>query len=155
MNTTLLIFHALLSVALLGAITHQVFGAWRRPGGVTGSSFAASFRSVRPPTYTNAVILLYIATSILGDLVYPLYRLEVRTALDDLGFREANGIFEIKEHFAAIGLFMLPAYWLYWQSPLGADTASARRWITTILAFFVWWNFLVGHILNNIKGFGQ
>ena len=23
------------------------------------------------------------------------------------------------------------------------------------LAFIVWWNFLVGHILNNIRGFGS
>jgi len=24
-----------------------------------------------------------------------------------------------------------------------------------MLAFIVWWNFLVGHILNNIRGFGS
>jgi len=24
-----------------------------------------------------------------------------------------------------------------------------------MLAFVVWWNFLVGHILNNIRGFGS
>jgi hypothetical protein len=67
----------------------------------------------------------------------------------------ANGIFEIKEHFIAIGLFMLPAYWLYWRTPLAAEQATARKYMTTILAFFVWYGFLVGHILNNIKGFGQ
>ena len=69
--------------------------------------------------------------------------------------REANGVFEIKEHFAAIGMFMLPLYWFYWRTPLKPDYAAARRWLTTILALIVWWNFLVGHILNNIKGFGQ
>jgi hypothetical protein len=50
---------------------------------------------------------------------------------------------------------MLPAYWLYWRTPLAPDSAAVRRWLTTILAFIVWWNLIVGHILNNIKGFGQ
>ena len=29
-----------------------------------------------------------------------------------------------------------------------------RAMLTAILTFIVWWNFLVGHILNNIRGFG-
>ena len=118
-------------------------------------SFVGRYAAVSGASYTNAMIVLYIATSILGDIVYAPYRLEIRTALEDLNLPQANGIFEIKEHFAAIGLFMLPAYWLYWRTPLAPEYATARRYITSILAFFVWWNFLVGHILNNIKGFGQ
>jgi hypothetical protein len=26
--------------------------------------------------------------------------------------------------------------------------------LTSILAFIIWWNFLVGHVVNNIRGFG-
>jgi hypothetical protein len=26
--------------------------------------------------------------------------------------------------------------------------------LTSLLAFIVWWGFLTGHILNNIRGFG-
>jgi hypothetical protein len=133
MVTVLLILHALCSIALIGGRFANVPGAG----------------------YTNAIIVLFIVTSILGDLVYPQYRLDVRTALEDLNMRAANGIFEIKEHFGAIGLFMLPAYWLYWRQPLNPDYAGARKWLTAILAFIVWWNLLAGHILNNIKGFGQ
>ena len=84
------------------------------------------------------------------------YRLEIRTALEDMNLPMANGIFEIKEHFIAIGLFMLPAYWLYWRAPLEPRYRHrAEIHVTAILAFFVWYGFLVGHILNNIKGFGQ
>ncbi len=155
MFTTLLIFHALVSVALLGAITHQLASVLRRPGGaVASASFIGNFRSVRAFSYTNAIVLLYVVTLILGCVIYPPYRLDIRSALDDLGMREANGAFEIKEHFAAIGLFLLPAYWAYWNQPAAASV-TARRALTAILAGFVWWNFLVGHILNNIKGFGQ
>ena len=153
MVTTLLILHALLSVALLGAITHQALSAYRRPA--PAQSFVGRFTAVGGAHYTNAIIVMFLITALLGNLVYPQYRLDVRTALEDLNMRAANGIFEIKEHFAAIGMFMLPLYWFYWRTPLNPDYAAARRWLTTILAFIVWWNFLVGHILNNIKGFGQ
>ena len=66
--------------------------------------------------------------------------------------RAANGVFEIKEHLAAVGVGVLPAYWLYWRTPLNPEYAITRRYLTWILAFVVWWNFLVGHVLNNIKG---
>jgi hypothetical protein len=66
-----------------------------------------------------------------------------------------NGAFELKEHFAAVGLGLLPAYWHSWRQPLEAAYASTRAILTALLAFIVWWNFLVGHILNNIRGFGS
>ena len=69
-----------------------------------------------------------------------------------LQMRAANGLFEIKEHFAAVGLGLLPTYWLFWRQPLVPQQATARRALTWLLAFIVWWNFLVGHVLNNIKG---
>ena len=76
----------------------------------------------------------------------------MRPALEDTQNSAANGVFEIKEHLVAIGLGLLPAYWLLWQPPLTAETAAARRYLTWLLAFFVWWSFIVGHLLNNIRG---
>ena len=35
------------------------------------------------------------------------------------------------------------------------DSSPPRAALTTILAFIVWWSFLIGHVLNNIKGFGE
>jgi hypothetical protein len=153
MFTTLLILHGLLAVALLGGITHQLVSAWRTPA--PAKSFVARYAAVNGAAYTNAMIVLYIAAMILGGIIYAPYRLDIRTTLEDLNLPKANGIFEIKEHFIAIGLFLLPAYWLYWRTPLAAEHATTRKIITTILAFFIWYGFLTGHILNNIKGFGQ
>ena len=153
MVTALLILHALVSVGLIGAITHQALSTYRRPA--PAQSFIGRFTAVPGASYTNAIIVMFVLNVILGSLVYPQYRLDVRTSLEDLNMRAANGVFEIKEHLAAIGMFMLPLYWIYWRTPLKAEFAGARRWLTTILAFVVWWNFLVGHVLNNIKGFGQ
>ena len=149
MITVLLILHGLLAVALLGAITHQAF-ATRHP--VKKPSFIARYRAVAASGYANAVVVLFIVTNIGGALLYPQYRLDIRPTLEDLDLRAANGVFEIKEHLAAIGLGLLPAYWFFWRQPLGAEGLIARRYLTWLMAFIVWWNFLVGHVLNNIKG---
>ena len=151
MITVLLIVHGLLAVALLGALTHQSFAVWRTsPGGKRG--FVDRFRGVSGPTFVYAVILIYVVTSIGGGLIYPHYRLFVRTTLEDLQLRAANGVFEIKEHLVAVGLGLLPAYAYYWRLPLDPTGATARRAVTWMLAGIVWWSFLVGHVLNNIKG---
>jgi len=154
MITTLLILHGLLAVALLGAITHQAFSTARRVP-IAERSFIDKFRSVGAASYANAVVVLFIVTCIGGALLYPPYRLDVRPTLEDLDLRAANGVFEIKEHLAAIGLGLLPAYWFFWRQPLAPEGIVPRRYLTWILAFVIWWNFLVGHVLNNIRGLFQ
>jgi hypothetical protein len=154
MTTVLLIVHALVAVALIGGITHQAFAAcWpaRRKEG-----FFTSFRAVAGARYTNANIALYLAAAILGALVYPAYRLSVRTYLESARLWPYNGSFEVKEQFVAVGLGMLPLFWWVWREPLDPARAGARAAVTAILCFIVWYSFVVGHVLNNIRGlFGQ
>jgi hypothetical protein len=152
MITTLLILHGLLAVALLGAITHQAFSTTQRS---PVPSFVGRFRAVGAAHYTNAIVMLFIVTSLFGALLYPPYRLDVRPTLEDLDMRAANGVFEIKEHLAAIGLGLLPAYWFFWRASPTVESVVARRYLTWILAFAIWWNFLIGHVLNNIRGLFQ
>jgi hypothetical protein len=148
--TALLIAHGLLAVALLGAITHQAASVlWpaTRPAG----SIAGRFRAVAAPGYANTVVVLYVLTAILGAVIYAEYRISVRIVLEEMHLNVANGSFELKEHLAAIGAGVLPAYWWSWRQPDG----RLRAPLTGMLAFVVWWNFLVGHIVNNIRGFGS
>jgi hypothetical protein len=151
--TTLLIVHALCAVFMLGALTHQTTAVWWPPA-PGEQSFFASFRAVRSSRYSNFVVLSFVVTAGLGAILYPSYRLGVRVVLEDLRLNWANGIFELKEHFVAIGLGLLPAYWYYWKQPF-AENGTAVRMLTTLLAAVVWWSFIVGHILNNIRGFGS
>jgi hypothetical protein len=148
----IIMLHVLMAVSLLGALTHQAVSLIRRKPASTPNGFINRFRNVHSPAYTNTIILLFCATTLLGGFMYPRYRLDVRSTLEDMQLRAANGFFEIKEHLAAIGLGMLPAYWLYWQSPLVPEHATTRKYLTWMLTAFVWWNFLVGEYLNNIKG---
>jgi hypothetical protein len=43
-------------------------------------------------------------------------------------------------------------YWWFWRKAHGPETAAPRRNLTWLLAFFVWWSFIVGHVLNDIRG---
>src|SRR5262245_20382096 len=151
MIIVLLIIHGILAVILLGAITHQAFSVARTSSG-PARSFLDKFGRVNPASYAQPVVWLFAITAIGGGLLYPQYRIDVRPALEDLNFRGANGIFEIKEHLVALGLGMLPSYWLHWRTPLVAAHAATRRYMTWMLAALVWWSFVVGHVLNNIKG---
>src|ERR1043166_247866 len=151
MIQVLLILHALVSVTLLGAISHQALSVARKKPVTASRNVVDRFRGVNSMAFTNTVVLLFGAASLLGGLLYPRYRVDVRPALEDMQLRAANGVFEIKEHFAAVGLGLLAAYWRVWREPGDPRCAHARRYLTRFLAFIVWWNFLVGEVLNNIK----
>lgn len=156
MNTTtvLLIVHGLLAVALLGAITHQALSVLA-PARKPAVSFVGRVRAVSGASYANAIVVLYLLTAILGGIIYATYRIEVRVVIEQLEMWPAHGVFELKEHLAALGLGILPAYWYYWRQPLAVEHARTRTILTGMVAFIVWWNFLVGHVLNNIRGFGS
>jgi hypothetical protein len=154
MITTLLIIHGLSAVALLGALTHQTLSVWW-PAGKRTSSFLNAARSVSSTSYTNAIVVLFLITATLGAIIYPAYRLGIRVVLQDYHLSVPEGSFELKEHFVSIGAGLLPAYWYFWRQPLAPGRAGTRAALTTVLAFIVWWAFLVGHVLNNIRGFGS
>jgi hypothetical protein len=152
-RSILLIIHGILAVLLLGAITHQaIAAAWpvtkRAPG------FFNSLRSVNGMNYSNAVIVLFLVTFALGTIIYPTYRLNVRTVLQEYHLYKPEGMFEMKEHLLALSLALLPVYWLIWRKPSG-DNRVTRTAITGIIAVAVWWGFLTGHVINNIRGFGS
>ncbi len=152
MTTVLLIVHGLMAVALLGAITHQALSVLPLRTTTGHRSFVSRFRSVNAPSYAGPIVVLVAVTALLGGLVYPQYRIDVRPTLEDMQLRAANGIFEVKEHLVALGLGALPAYWLSWRTPLAPKEAQTRLYLTWLLAFVVWFGFLAGHVLNNIKG---
>ena len=155
MIVVLLLLHGLLAVALLGAVTHQALSVLPAAAAKRQRTFIDRFRGVNAPAYATPIVVLFVVTAIGGALLYPQYRIDVRPALEDMQNAAANGVFEIKEHLIAIGLGLLPAYWLVWQQPDNAQAAgpaSSRRALTWLLAFFVWWGFIVGHVLNNIRG---
>jgi hypothetical protein len=148
----LLIVHGLLAVALLGAITHQAVAVlW--PARATAGTFVTRFRAVPSTTYVGAVIVLYLLTMLLGAVIYTHYTISARIAIIQLQLWKPYGLFEMKEHFGALGIGVLPAYWYFWRTPEAHGHRRICAVLTVLLAFIVWWNFLVGQIINNLRGF--
>ncbi len=154
MFSLLVIIHGLCAVALLGALTHQAISVlW--PARQRTGSFVSSLRSVPSATYTNAIIGLFIATVIIGSIIYTEYRVSIRSTLRDYRLFAQEGSFELKEHFLSIGLGLLPAYWYYWRPAIAKEFTRTRVIVTALLAAIVWYAFIVGHVLNDIRGFGS
>jgi len=118
------------------------------------SSFFARFRAVPSASYANAIVVLYTLSALLGALLYLPFRIDIRPDLERAGHWQGLGLFDLKEHFVAIGMALLPAYWVCWREVCADESSRTPAALTLILAFIVWWSFLIGHVLNNIKGFG-
>ena len=154
MATVLLIIHGLVAFALLGALTHQTLAAWAPTRG-RPKSFFGRYRTVPSASFANAIVILYVAAALLGGTLYLIFRVEIRPDLERANQWQAIGLFDLKEHFASIGLALLPAYWVSWRRKHADDSPRLPAVLTLILAFVVCWSFLIGHVLNNIRGFGQ
>ena len=154
--TILFIVHALLAVALLGALTHQAMSVLipvRQGAG--GGGFVTRFRSVQGAGYATAVCVLWILTFIFGAWIYTKYRMYVRIPIEQEGFWKTQGVFELKEHLATICLGLLPIYWYFWKNARNPEYDSPRKWLTVTLAAMCWYIFLTGHVVNNVRGFGS
>ena len=157
--TILAIIHALLAVALLGALTHQAAAVLAPPRAGAAGGFVTYFRSVSGPRYATAVCLLWVLAFIFGGWIYSRYLFHVRIPIEQLELWKTLGAFELKEHLTTIGLGLLPIYWHIWKNARNvANTAaydSARKWLTVVLAAICWYAFLTGHVVNNVRGFGS
>ena len=153
MATILLILHGLVAVALLGAITHQTLAACATPR-TKPLSFFGRFRAVPGEAFTNAVVVLYLVSWLLGATVYLYFKIDVQPNLERDRHWHAMGFLDLKEDFVAIGLGLLAPYWSCWRRPVDGQNALIRAAVTVLLAFIIWWSFLVGHVVNNIGGFG-
>jgi hypothetical protein len=154
--TIWLLVHLILSVALIGALTHQAVAVMMPVRQVAGPpGFVTRFRGVPAAGYAAAVCLLWILTFIVGSYIYTKYRIYIRIPIEQAGFWWTQGFFDFKEHVASIGLVLLPVYWYFWKNAHNPEYDTARKMVTVYLAAACWFLFIVGHVLNNTRGFGS
>jgi hypothetical protein len=153
--TILFLIHALLAIALIGALTHQAASVLMPVRAGPSGNFVARFRAVHGASYATAVCVLWIVTFVFGAWIYTKYRVYVRIPIEQEGFSKTLGVFELKEHYATIGLGLLPIYWFFWKNARDPQYDAPRKWLTVTLAGMCWYMFMVGHIVNNVRGFGS
>ena len=146
----LLIVHGLAALFLIGAITHQAVSSVWNP---SRRNFVGRFANVPSNFFANAVVVTYILTFLLGAWIYTEYRYQIKPLLEDLELHRQVGLFELKEHAAAIGLLILPAYWYFWKKVPRDRPSAGRTGLTLLVAVCAWLGFFAGHILNNARGF--
>jgi hypothetical protein len=154
MTLALLLAHVLAGAALLGALTHQCVAAWRNAPRTAAAqaSFLGRYGAVGARGFTVAVVVLYVLVTVPGGLIYPVYRLDVRIPFEEMGLWWAVGLFEIKEHWGGIGLGLLPLYASLWLAPQLAEHRRDRLVMTVLLTLVAWFDFVAGHVLNNLRG---
>jgi hypothetical protein len=154
--TLWLLAHLLLAVTLVGALTHQAVAVALPVRKVAGpAGFVTRYRAVPPVGYATAVCILWILTFFVGSYIYTKYRIFIRIPLEQGGYYKTGGFFDFKEHVSTIGLLMLPAYWFFWKNAQNPQYDSARKWTTIVLCAMCWFLFIVGHVINNTRGFGS
>jgi hypothetical protein len=146
-----LLIHMIVAVTLIGAVTHQALGVLA-PVQKSPRSFFGRFRAVNGAGYVNAIIVLFVIANVLGWFIYPNYRIGARLEMTDLKLFFQVGTFEVKENIMALGLATLPFYWWLWQPANAAQHPTTRKVVTIFLTLLVWYGFLIGHFLNNIRG---
>ena len=103
--TIWLLVHLMLSVALIGALTHQAVSVAMPVRKIAGpAGFVTRFRAVPAPGYAFAVCVLWVLTFLVGSFIYVKYRIYIRIPIEQAGHWKTQGFFDFKEHIASIGL---------------------------------------------------
>ena len=152
--TIWMLFHLIVAVGLLGALTHQAVAVMMPVRKIAGpAGFVTRFRAVPAPGYAFAVCVMWVITFILGSYIYIKYRTYIRIPIEQAGYWKTQGFFDFKEHVASIGLVLLPAYWFFWKNAQNPEYDTARKVLTVFLCVACWFLFIVGHVLNNTRVF--
>lgn len=146
----LLLLHAGGSVVLIGAATHHALQMRHYLRGRFG-------RSALEKTYAKVVAAAYIATFVLGAVLYPTYRVHIRGYYLDRYAPFFSGLFDVKEVYASLALLVAAGLGLlaYTLRP------SEERWFVPVYAAMsfivcgvVWLNVIAGILIVSVRGVG-
>ncbi len=144
----LLLAHLLATFLLVGAMTHNlviVIGYLRGKFG----------RQKLEWIYVRVSLWAYVIVYAIGALIYPAYRIYIRHDYFDPKLPWATGLFEVKEHWGAVGLAMFFVYYLLrksFQPSEETDKLYLYVPLCVLLNLIVWYKVVVGCYLTILKG---
>lgn len=144
----LLIIHALLAMLLLGSMTHNVL--------ITSRYLVGNFNKIKlEKLYVKVAFVAYGLTFIFGTLMYPNYRYHVRALYLDKHAPWATNLFDIKEHWVALGLALFTVFYLLSRA---IEPAKDRHllfvyvFLSVVLTGIVWFAVVTGLLVTSVKG---
>jgi hypothetical protein len=105
--------------------------------------------------YRRIIGWAYASTFLLGLVLYPTFRVDVRAAYLDANAPLAVGFFEVKEHWLALGLLVVWSLAALDPRDPSAGGGQPRSWLRSWLAIalvaIVWWAFFTGLSVTSVR----
>ncbi len=136
-NKLLLLTHAAVAIPLIGSSVHNGLLSIRN---LLGRPTPVRLRRL----YPQVTLALYLAALLLGSIIYPAFRVEVRAAHLDVVHPWATGLFEIKEHWVALGIPLVIAQVLLPSDKGRAPVTRFRDLLGVATMIIVVWAGVVG-----------
>ncbi|MFH1717086.1 MAG: hypothetical protein ABIF19_07025 [Planctomycetota bacterium] len=144
----LLLAHLFATFVLVGCLTHNLLIVLKYVRGKFGRQKLELY-------YARVAFWSYVIVYVVGALIYPAYRVYIRADYFDPQLPWATGLFEVKEHWGAVGLaFFFVYYWL--RKNFQPDVEKEKLWfyvpLCVLLNVIVWYKVVVGCYLSLLRG---
>lgn len=144
----LVVGHLLATFVLVGAMTHNLLIVLKYVQG----KFA---RKKREYYYLKISLWVYVLVYAVGAIAYPAFKINTRVRLLDEHLPWATGLFEVKEHWGALGLGFFVVYYLLRRS-FEPDEANGKLWfyvpLCLLLNLILWYKVVIGCYVALLKG---
>ena len=144
----LLLAHLFVTIVLVGSLTHNLLVVVNYVRGKFG-------RQKLELLYARVSLWSYVIVYVLGALIYPAFRVYIRAQYFDPELPWATGLFEVKEHWGAVGLALFFVYYLLrkkMQPEQERDKLLFYAALCVLLNVIVWYKVVIGCYLSLLKG---
>ena len=146
--SVLLLAHLFVTIVLVGSMTHGLLIVINYLRGKFG-------RQKLEWLYVRVSLWSYVIVYVIGALIYPAYRIHIRHKYFDPQLGWATGLFEVKEHWGAVGLAMFFVYYFLrknFRPSEEKDKLFLYVSLCLLLNIIVWYKVVVGCYLTLLKG---
>jgi len=143
----LLLVHLFATFVLVGSLTHNLFR-------VVDYLRGRFNREKLELLYVKVSLWSYIIVYVIGALIYPAFRVRIRPDFDrDIPW--ATGLFEVKEHWGAVGLALSFVYYFLRKS-FQPNSEKEKLFLYVPVCFLLniilWYKVIVSCYLTLLKG---
>ncbi|MHC4571972.1 MAG: hypothetical protein ACYS0C_07850 [Planctomycetota bacterium] len=144
----LLLAHLFATFVLVGSMTHNLLRVVSYLRGKFG-------RQELEWLYVKVSLWAYIVVYVIGALIYPAFRVHIRGSYFDPQIPWATGLFEVKEHWSAVGLALFFVYY-FLRKNFQPGNEKEKLFLYVPLCFLLnlilWYKVIVSCYLSLLKG---
>ena len=146
----LLFLHLVAAACVTGSAIHLAIRVFLNLSGQK-----AKLRQER--LYARLLLISYSICFLLGALIYPTYRVRVRAEFLDAALPWTIGLFEIKEHFASVGMVAVVGTWILSRcqphpfEPEGMKLRTLYVGLLSIAMAVIGYNVVAGWYLTTLR----